>query len=100
MAIICACVVTYRPLFTDFNVNFSKMWSTFSEKRSQGSEVFNEHDAFGDNSYLQWPSGTRDARLESLNVKSANNGLHVVQIGLRMAPGSKPDHKERKPSLC
>ena len=100
MAIICACVVTYRRLFNVFNVNFSKVWSTFSRKSSRGSEVSNEQDVFGDNSYLQWPAGTRDTRLESLNIKSAKNGLHVVQIDLGTAPGRKPGPKERKPSLC
>ena len=99
MAIICACVVTYRPLFNDFNVNFSKVWSTFSRKSSRGSEGSNEQDAFGDSSYLQWPSSTRDARLESLNVKSAKNNLHVVQIDLGTVPGRKGSHNDRKQSL-
>ena len=99
MAIICACVVTYRPLFSDFNIDFSKVWSTFSRKSSRGSQEYSEQDTFGDNSYLQWPSGTQDARLESLNVKSAKNDLHIVQIDLGTAPGNKPSHKERKPSL-
>ena len=99
MAIISACVVTYRPLFDVFNVNFSKVWSTFSRKSSRESDVSNEQDVFVDNSYLQWPPSTRDARLESLNVKSAKNGLHVVQIDLGTAPGRKPGHKERQPSF-
>ena len=100
MAIVSACVVTYRPLVDVFNVNFPKVWSTFSRKSSRGSDVSNDQDVFGDNSYLQWPSSTRDARLESLNVKSARNGLHVVQIDLGTAPGRKPGHKEQDPFLC
>ena len=100
MAIISACVVTYRPLFDIFNVNFSKVWSTFSRKSSRRSDLSNEQDVFGETSYLQWPSSTRDARLESLNIKSARDGLHVVQIDLGTAPGRKPGHKERKQSLC
>ena len=100
MAIISACVVTYRPLFDVFNVDFSKVWSTFSRKSSRRSDVTNEQDMFGDDSYLRWPSSTQDARLESLNVKSARNGLHVVHIDLGTAPGRKPGHKEREPSLC
>ena len=100
MAIISACVVTYRPLFDVCNANFTKVWSTCSRKSSRGSDVSNEPDLFGENSYLQWPSSTRDARLESLNVKSARNGMHVIQIDLGTALGRKPGHKERKSSLC
>ncbi len=100
MAIVSACIVTYRPLFSNLNVSLSKVWSTFSRKSSRGPEEYNEQDALGDSSYLRWPAGTQDARLESLNVKSARNGLHVVQIDLGTAPGSKSSHKERNPSLC
>ena len=100
MAIICACVVTYRPLFNGLNVTFSKVWSTFSRKSSRVSEDSNEQNAFGDNAYLQWPPGTQNARLKSLNVKSAENGLHVVQIDLGTVSSSKPSQKQRKPSLC
>lgn len=99
MSILCACLITYRPLFSVFNMDFSRLWSTFSRKGSRGSQNCKELDAFGDNSYLHLPSQTRDARLESLNVKSAEDNLHIIQIDLEMAPRGELNHKERNPSL-
>ena len=99
MSILCACLITYRPLFSVFNIDFSRLWSTFSRKSSQRSQDYKELGVFGDNTYLQLPTRTRDARLESLNVKSAKSDLHIVQIDLGTAPRGKSSHKSWDPSL-
>ena len=55
-AILCACVVTYRSLFTNLPLNFSKVSSLFSKSGtvSKGSR----HDGWKEPSeQLQWPVG-------------------------------------------
>ena len=99
MSILCACLITYRPLFSIFNIDFSRLWSTFSRKSSQRSQEYKDLGVFGDNPYLQSPTRTRDARLESLNVKSAKSDLNIVQIDLGTVPRGESSHKARNPSL-
>ena len=88
LAIICACIITYRPLFTNVIVNLSKVSVIFSRSfhgKVKGSE---SDEIYGDGSNLYWP-GTKDNRLERLNAKSANQNLHVVRIDLSTIPGSR-----------
>lgn len=80
MAIICACLVTYRPLFANVNVNLSKFSSLFSRSGSTPSDNSNTEE----DSEMQWPaaqhSGGRDTL--RLNDKSRQGRVHVVNIGL------------------
>ena len=81
-AIICACVVTYRPLFTNLNLNLSKFSGFFSRSRSELSSPTSNDEK---DSQLQWPVATnllgRDVTL--INGRVAKNDLHVVNMALQ-----------------
>lgn len=82
-AIFAACIVTYRPLFADLGMNLSKVSSLFSGSgRSNG-----RGDGLGSNTIEEPPyqqSKRQDSyyRLQKLNVKAAEKGLHVVEMTL------------------
>ena len=87
-AILCACVVTYRPLFTNLNLNFSKVSSIFGKGGAASKATRDEgwKDLEGEpNLELQWPVGRdmlgrNDLRLQHLNAKATNDGLHVINV--------------------
>ena len=87
-AILCACIVTYRPLFTNVNLNLSKLSSLFSRgtvdsKRSR-QDGWTDLESDLDHSRT-WPVGKglegRDVvRLQDLNAKATMDGLHIINI--------------------
>lgn len=93
-AIICACMVTYRPLFVNISQSLSKIpsLSKVSSLFSKGSSVFKRstQENWKDleeatDSQLQWPIGKdlhgRDVlRLQDLNAKATKDRLHVISI--------------------
>lgn len=91
MAVICACLITYRPLFTHLNLTFlsSLSWT----KRS--SSVFKRKEQWistGDTDERHGPmrwshtgktNGGKDLhRLEDLNSKATKVDLHVANVAL------------------
>ena len=77
-AILCACMMTYRPLFTNINVNLSNVSGLFSKGTVESKSSRLEND-------FTWPVGIdsqgRDAaRLQDLNAKATRDGLHIVNI--------------------
>ena len=87
-AIICACMVTYRPLFVNISQSVSKVSSLFSKGNSISKRA--TQDGWKDledatDSQLQWPIGKdshgRDVlRFQDLNAKATKDMLHVVNI--------------------
>lgn len=87
-AIICACLVTYRPLFINISQSVSKVWSLYNKgnsilKRATQDDWQNLEDA---TDYpLQWPIG-KDShgldvlRFRDLNAKATKDVLHAVNI--------------------
>ena len=87
-AILCACIVTYRPLFKNFKLNLSKFLGLFSkgtvESKRSRQDGWTDLENDLDHSFM-WPVGKdlqgRDVvRLQDLNAKAAKDGLHVVTI--------------------
>ena len=87
-AILCACIITYRPLFTNINIDLSNVSGLFSKGtiESKGSRKGGWTDLENDlNHNFTWPVGKdsqgRDVlRLQDLNVKATGDGLHIVNI--------------------
>ena len=87
-AILCACIITYRPLFTNVKLNFSKLSGLFSkgtvESKRSRQDGWTDLEGDLDHSFT-WPVGKdlqgRDVvRLQDLNAKVTKNGLHIVNI--------------------
>ena len=78
-AIICACVVTYRPLFANININLSKLSSLFS----RGSSAASNDDS--SNPHFLWPAarGLHGNDTLRLNSKAAKNSLHFINVELQ-----------------
>ncbi len=87
-AILCACIITYRPLFTNVNLNLSKVSALFSTgtAESKGTRQDGWTDLANDlDNNFTWPVGKdlqgRDVvRLQDLNAKATKDGLHIVNI--------------------
>ena len=87
-AIICACVITYRPLFTNVKLDFSKFSGLFSkgtvESKRSGQDGWTDLESDLDHGFT-WPVG-KDlqscdvVRLQDLNAKATKDGLHIVNI--------------------
>ena len=87
-AIICACLVTYRPLFINISQSVSKVSSLFCKSNSMSKRATQDdwkplEDAT--DSQLQWPIGKdshgRDVlRFQDLNAKATKDMLHAVNI--------------------
>lgn len=97
-AILCACIITYRPLFTNVNLNFSKLSSLFSkgtvESKRSRQDGWTDLESDLDHGYT-WPVGKdlqgRDvARLQDLNAKATKNGLHIVNIDPLQSDNKNP----------
>lgn len=81
MAIICACLITYRPLFTKINRN-SFSWSGFSKRNN----IFTAADR-SSGSELHW-SDKNFAMLEILSTKN-EKGQGNVDVGLNEVKASR-----------
>ena len=88
MAVVCACLTTYRPLFAGLHLKFL---STFSRNKRYPSRM-NENDTFIDltpssRRSSRWskggrrPSDNRELlRFERMNNQATKGGLHVVNL--------------------
>ncbi len=87
MAVVCACLTTYRPLFAGLHLKFL---STFSRGKRYPSRE-NENDTFIDLtpnsrrssrwSKVRRPSDNRELlRFERMNNQATKGGLHVVNL--------------------
>lgn len=91
VAILCACLVTYRPLFVNINLNFMKLTSVFtrsSHARSSGKDSIELTDGSG--SEMRWPDtqvfdGHDTRRIRQLNARAAKDDLHVVNVEMAMS---------------
>ena len=96
LAILCACLATLRPLFTNFNLNLSKYSSRFSRSKSLSSSgASNSLDMNKERtSHLQWPSirGSHPKDILRPNNKriSTKGGLHHVSIDLGTIDSNAP----------
>lgn len=79
MAIICACLITYRPLFAKINLN-SFSWSGFSKRNNTFSAAGRSSDG-----ELHWSDNF--ARLEILNTRN-EKGQGNVDVGLNEVKAS------------
>jgi len=84
-AILCACVVTYRPLFTNLNSNIFKLSSLFGKSGSVGSAKNSGCTNIDDDRNIQpqWPAGQYSRRREvvrfqDLNAKGTKGGVQVI----------------------
>ena len=97
-AILCACIITYRPLLTNLNLNLSKVSGLFSKgtEESKGSRQDGWTDLENDLDHnFAWPVGKdlqgRDVvRLQDLNAKATKDGLHIVNIDPLKSDNSHP----------
>ena len=96
-AIICACLVTYRPLFVNVRQSFLKVSSLFSKGSSVSKRA--TKDGWKDledatDPQLQRPIGEdlrgRDVRLQDLNANATKDGLHVINISALEIDSKKP----------
>ena len=104
-AILCACIATYRPLFTNLPLNLSKASSLFS-KSGTGSKG-SRHDGWKDleaepSEQLQWAvgkdiHGRDDHRLQQLNAKATKDGLHIVNVDSLPSDNNGPYTYTRSP---
>ena len=103
-AIICACMVTYRPLFVNISHSFSKVLSLFIKNNPESKRA--TEDGWKDledatDSQLQRPIGKdlhgRDVRFQDLNAKATKDGHHVVNIN-PLEINSKRPYAYSKPS--
>ena len=86
-AILCACIINYRPLFTNINIDLSisglfSKGNVESKGSRQGGWTELENDF---NHNFTWPVGKdsrgRDVvRLQNLDAKATGDGLHIVNI--------------------
>ena len=83
-AILCACIMTYRPLFTNINIDLSNVSGLFSKGtvESKGSRQGGWTDLEND---FTWPVGKNSqghdvVRLQDLNARATRDGLHIVNI--------------------
>ena len=96
MAVVCACLTTYRPLFTGLRLKFL---STFSRGKRYSSRV-NDNETFtiltptpNSRRSSKWSKGRRPSvntellRFERMNNQGTKGGLHVVNLaGLGYTP--------------
>ena len=89
-AIICACMVTYRPLFKDVKIGFSRLFSTHS--RSSTPESDQEGDlGLASNGHTEMLSvqklqGQDGSRLRDLNNKALEGKLRIIEISVPPSP--------------
>ena len=87
MAVVCACLTTYRPLFAGIHLNFL---STFSRNKRYAERV-NDNETFIDltpssRRSSRWSKGRRTSdnrellRFERMNNQATKGGLHVVNL--------------------
>ena len=102
-AIICACMVTYRPLFVNVRQSFLKVSSLFSKGSSVSKGA--AKDGWKDledatDRQLQRPISEdlhgRDIRLQDLNANATKDGLHVINISA-LESDSKQPYTSRSP---
>ena len=94
MAIICACLTTYRPLLMvlDFNVLSNRRWSRKSFSRMRGQSENATTDSEGP---MKWPGQAYSAsdkqlvRYEEVNGTALHGNLHVHELGV-LSPSSTP----------
>lgn len=97
-AILCACIITYRPLFTNINIDLSNISGLFSKGsvESKGSRQGGWTDLENDsNQNYTWPvgkdsEGRDEVRLQDLNANATGDGLHIVNID-PLQSHNKPD---------
>ncbi|KAL9000056.1 MAG: hypothetical protein Q9188_005760 [Gyalolechia gomerana] len=83
-AIFCACLVTYRPLFTNISFSFpSKFSSLFSFKRgSSRASSDEENDNYERRLQYQWSAahGLRTSMTyQDMHAKVTKHGVHIVE---------------------
>ena len=92
MAIICACLTTYRPLLMvlDFNFLSNRSWKSFSGTRGQSENATTDSEG-----PMKWPRRAYSAsdkellRYEEVNGPAARGSLHIVELG-PVPPSSTP----------
>lgn len=96
VAILCACLVTLRPLFVNFDLNISKYSSRFSRSKSMSSSKATNPSNMNEEgtSHLQWPGMRGSRRRDSTRLSnkgiSTNSGLHVVNVDLGTMDSNAP----------
>ena len=90
LAIICACMVTYRPLFANLKLDLSRVSSIFSHNSVEGSKG----GSTSDSSTIGWAGRENyNLRVPELSMKVASQGPRVVQVDLgssRISPVERP----------
>lgn len=74
-AILCACIVTYRPLFNDLHVHLPKLSNIFSYGRHNSTTDEDDWtDMSNQNSPLRW-AVRRDFNRQDLDLESLNTSM-------------------------
>ena len=106
VAVLCACLVTYRPLFANLDFGFVKLPSIFARSSSvlpsdeESAEMIDGH-----NWQLQSPAtqvfhSYNTKRIQQLNSRAAKNSLHIVNMDLGSSrPRDLPSKTVRKGSI-
>ena len=86
-AIICACLVTYRPLFKDLKVGVSRLfsthsWSSGTPESDQGRDLGSVENGHTEELSVQKCQSQNGSRLRDLNDKALKGKLHIIEISV------------------
>ena len=95
-AVLCACLITYRPLFKDLNLKFLKTLMPTSRRGSSKNKAAINLGISSSSPDDSWNASYGDVEkfhpsLERLNKKAASGNVHVVNLGLM--PSRLTDHR-------
>lgn len=95
-AVLCACLVTYRPLFRDLNLSFLKSLMQSIRLGSSKNNTSLDSDSSASNTDNPWEGLSEkgevwDRSYERLNKKAANGTIHIVNLGTM--PSRFLDHR-------
>ena len=108
IAVLCACLVTYKPLFANINLSFPKLSSYLGRSHHTDSSA-DDSIAMSDRKYSQLQSpiaqtfhsrGYDAKRIQNLNAKAMDDDLHVINVDLGTSrPSDLPAKTLRKGSI-
>ena len=85
-AIICACLVTYRPLFRDLRPGFVKLWSSLARSRSSASghdeweDVVHVENGIAPRSNTKGPKNQDRHGFRELDDKALDTELRTISL--------------------
>lgn len=97
IAMLCACLMTLRPLFADLNLILSKLSNRFFSRSKSSSLSHNTSSTElirGSVSHPQWSdiqeSGLKDSTRSRSEGTDTKSGLRIITVGLGATKGKEP----------